>query len=230
MANSKSIDEIFGLLFRAHPWHGVSTGDEAPHMVNAYIEIVPTDTVKYELDKISGHLKIDRPQRFSSMCPTLYGFIPQTLCGKKVAEFCGERLGNKSIEGDGDAMDICILTERPIFHGDVFVQARPIGGLRMIDRQEADDKIIAVLDSDAVYGGIKNISECPPSLIERLKHYFLSYKQAPGEAPACVEIAAIYDRDEAHIIVERSISDYQTSYEDLHKRFIQLKHVLKLEG
>ena len=63
-------------LFQTHPWHGVSPGPDSPELVNAYIEIVPTDAVKYELDKTTGHLRIDRPQRFSSMCPTLYGFIP----------------------------------------------------------------------------------------------------------------------------------------------------------
>ena len=79
--------ELFGLLFQAHPWHGVSIGPEAPRVVTAYIEIVPTDTVKYEIDKSSGHLKVDRPQQFSNVCPTLYGFIPQTYCGERVAAF-----------------------------------------------------------------------------------------------------------------------------------------------
>ena len=68
-------------------------GDDSPEIVNAYIEIVPTDAVKYELDKASGHLRIDRPQRFSSLCPTLYGFIPQTFCGEQVGELCAERTG-----------------------------------------------------------------------------------------------------------------------------------------
>ena len=76
---------------QAHPWHGVSPGAEAPEVVTAYIEIVPTDTVKYELDKETGILRLDRPQRFSSQCPTLYGFIPQTYCGALVAKRCAER-------------------------------------------------------------------------------------------------------------------------------------------
>ena len=78
-------------LFRAHPWHGVSIGDEAPDRVTAYIEIVPTDTVKYELDKATGLLKVDRPQKFSNVYPTLYGLIPQTLCGPRSAELCMEK-------------------------------------------------------------------------------------------------------------------------------------------
>src|SRR5215831_10472917 len=83
-----SLSQLLGLLFKAHPWHGVPIGKDAPAVVTTYIEIVPTDTVKYEIDKITGHLKIDRPQKYSNVCPTLYGFIPQTLCAGRVGEFC----------------------------------------------------------------------------------------------------------------------------------------------
>ena len=195
-------------LFQAHPWHGVSPGANAPAMVNAYIEIVPTDAVKYELDKASGHLRVDRPQRFSSMCPTLYGFIPQTYCGDQVAQLSGDRTGTANIEGDGDPMDICVLTEKTFAHGSFFLLAKPIGGLRMIDGSQADDKIIAILDSDLAYGHITEISECPAALIDRLKHYFLSYKQLPGDAPRRVEIADVYGRAEAHDVITRSMRDY----------------------
>ena len=135
-------------LFQAHPWHGVAPGEEAPGTVNAYIEIVPTDAVKYELDKQSGHLRVDRPQRFSSMCPSLYGFIPQSYCGEQVAQLCCERTGTRGIQGDGDPMDICVLTEKTFAQGNFFLHAEPIGGLRMIDVQQADDKIISVLQAD----------------------------------------------------------------------------------
>ena len=81
--NGASVREILGLMFRAHPWHGIPIGPEAPDVVNVYIEIVPTDTVKYELDKDTGILKVDRPQKYSNVCPTLYGFIPQTLCAER---------------------------------------------------------------------------------------------------------------------------------------------------
>src|SRR6478752_5159470 len=91
-------------LFKSHPWHGVSLGKDAPALVTAYIEIVPTDTVKYELDKATGHLKIDRPQKFSSVCPTLYGFLPQTYCGERVADASRQRTGRPDIVGDGDPM------------------------------------------------------------------------------------------------------------------------------
>ena len=199
-------------LFQAHPWHGVSAGKESPEIVNAYIEIVPTDAVKYELDKSSGHLRVDRPQRFSSMCPTLYGFIPQTFCGKLVGELCAQRTGRTNIYGDGDPMDICVLTEKTFAHGSFFLRARPIGGLRMIDAAQADDKIIAVLESDLAYGAFDAVADVPRGLIDRLKHYFLSYKQLPEDAPKKVEIVDVYDREEALEVIRRSVSDYRLEF------------------
>lgn len=212
----QSIEQMFGHLFRAHPWHGVSPGSDAPSLVNAYIEIAPTDVVKYELDKVSGHLRIDRPQQFSSQCPSLYGFIPRTLCAQHVADVCASRFNKKGIQGDGDPMDICVLTERPVAHGDIFVSARPIGGLRMIDGNEADDKIIAVLESDTVYGALRSIKDCPQSLIERISHYFLSYKQAPGAPAVAVEIMEIYDQPEACHVIEQSMKDYLEKFGEPH--------------
>src|SRR5688500_9833549 len=168
-AEEKGLERLLALMFQAHPWHGIPPGHEAPGVVNAYVEIVPTDAVKYELDKPSGHLRVDRPQRFSSLCPTLYGFIPQTFCGDLVGELCSNRVGIPGIEGDGDPLDICVLTEKAFTHGDFFVRAVPIGGLRMIDGMEADDKIIAVLESDVAYGLFKQIADCPAVLVDRLK-------------------------------------------------------------
>lgn len=221
-----ALHDLFKLLFQAHPWHGVSPGNNAPAEIGAYIEIVPTDPVKYELDKSSGHLRVDRPQRFSSMCPTLYGFIPQTYCGEAVAELCAKRTGQTGIEGDGDPMDVCVLTEKAFAHGSFFVQARPIGGLRMIDGQQADDKIIAVLESDVVYGQIESIGGCPVGLVDRLKHYFLSYKQLPGETSRRVEIADVYDRAEAFEVITRSIQDYRKSFGDPEKRISQFRQLV----
>jgi inorganic pyrophosphatase len=200
--------------FRSHPWHGIDIGANAPELVMTYIEMVPTDTVKYEMDKVSGYLHLDRPQRYSNVVPALYGFIPRTLTGIAVAERCMERSGRKGIRGDGDAMDICILTEKDITHGDILVMARPIGGFRMIDGNEADDKIIAVLHNDAVYGGFNDIADCPEIAIERLKHYFLTYKDLPGERRS-VTIAEIYDRTEALEVIRRSMKDYSRDYPEM---------------
>ncbi|NPC73638.1 inorganic pyrophosphatase [Corallococcus sp. AB004] len=193
---------------QAHPWHGISPGPEAPEVVTAYIEIVPTDAVKYEMDKESGILMLDRPQRFSSQCPTLYGFIPRTYCGEQVAKRCAERTGHKDIHGDGDPIDICVLTEKVVSNGNLLVHAVPVGGFRMVDGNEADDKIIAVLESDLVYGELQYIAQLPRPLLDRLKHYFLTYKQIPGEGKRSVEIAEVYDRQEAMEVIRRSMRDY----------------------
>lgn len=198
--------------FQAHPWHGVSPGEDAPAIVTAYIELVPTDAVKYELDKETGILRLDRPQLFSSQCPTPYGFIPQTYCGAHVARRAADRTGLKEIEGDGDPLDICVLTEKVITSGNLLVRAVPIGGFRMVDGNEADDKILAVLESDLAYGEMQHIAQCPSAMVNRLKHYFLTYKQIPGEGKRKVEIAEVYDRPEALEVIRRSMQDYQRLY------------------
>ncbi|MBI1735894.1 MAG: inorganic pyrophosphatase [Candidatus Rokubacteria bacterium] len=213
-------------LFQAHPWHGIEPGPDAPAVVNAYIEIVPIDAVKYELDKRSGHLRVDRPQRFSSLCPAPYGFIPQTFCGSSVAALCESRTGRQGIRGDGDPLDICVLTERPAAHGDFIVRALPIGGLRMIDGDEADDKIIAVLESDVAFGDLRDIADAPHGLVDRLRHYFLSYKQLPHEGPGRVEIAEVYDRDSAGEVIRRSVDDYRASFGAPETRLAELRRLL----
>jgi inorganic pyrophosphatase len=203
---------LMGLLFKAHPWHGVAIGPEAPRRLTAYIEIVPADTVKFEIDKVNGYLRIDRPQQFSNICPSLYGLIPQTLCVERVAALCMEKTGREGIVGDGDPLDICVLTEKSLSHGDVLVEAIPIGGLRLIDGDEADDKIVAVLKGDAVYGGVDDIANCPQSVLERLKHYFLTYKQDPESPQRKVEIDGVYGATEAHEVIVRSQQDYQARF------------------
>ncbi len=193
----------------AHPWHGVSIGNNAPQELTVFVEIVPTDTVKYELDKASGLLKIDRPQKFSNICPMPYGFVPQTYCGSHIAQYCMQQTGKTNIVGDADPLDICILTEKTIPHGNILMQAIPIGGLRMIDNNEADDKIIAVMKNDAVYGNYKDIADCPPQLIERLKHYFLTYKLQPNNPANQVQITYIYNKEEAFEVIKNSRLDYE---------------------
>lgn len=202
-------------LLLAHPWHGIPAIDPASGLINAFIEIVPTDTVKYEVDKASGHLKIDRPQRFSSLCPTLYGFVSRTYCGDRTGLRCAERTGaTTEIFGDGDPLDVCVLTEKTVAHGGFLCHVRPVGGLRMVDGNQADDKIIAVLDGDVVYGSARDISDCPAGLVERLRHYFLSYKQQPGDVARRVVIAEIYGRDEAEHVLRLSGEDYRERFGD----------------
>ncbi len=207
--------ELLRLLLKAHPWHGVPIGADFPRTVTVYVEIVPTDTVKYELDKASGYLRVDRPQKFSSVCPSLYGLVPQTYCGERIGALCAERTGRAHVKGDGDPLDICVLSERTFSHGDILLEAIPIGGLRMIDGHEADDKIIAVLKGDAAYSRWSDISECTDTLVQRLRHYFLTYKDAPDASPRATEITHVYDAREAHAIIRASHEDYNERFGNL---------------
>ena len=194
--------------FRPHPWHGLETGPEPPDMLNAYIEITPFDVMKYEVDKPSGYLRIDRPQRGSSQPPVLYGFIPRTYCAEHV-----RRLSRTSKRGDGDPLDICVLSERPINRSEILLRARVVGGLQMVDRGDADDKIIAVLDNDFVYGSARGIKDVPAVLIERLQHYFLTYKLVPGEKQTrAVKIHRVYGLPHARRVIKAAIRDYAENF------------------
>lgn len=206
------------LFSKPHPWHGIEIGSKSPDVVKVFIEIVPGDTMKYELDKESGYLKVDRPQRFSNICPMPYGFIPQTLCAEEVAEYCMKKTGKESVEGDMDPLDICVITERNIPHGNLILDAIPVGGFRMIDGEEADDKIIAVMKGDAAFGDKKDIQEVPKHIVERLSHYFLTYKKRPfSDDDREIEITHIYNRKEALEVIKRSVKDYK-SYFDTDKK------------
>jgi inorganic pyrophosphatase len=203
--------KLLGTLYKAHPWHGVCPGDKVPAELVCFVEVVPSDTVKYEIDKVTGYLRLDRPQKYSNVCPALYGFVPQTLCAQRVAAYSSERSGT-TVTGDGDPLDICILTERPISHGNILVDCHPIGGLRMLDHGEADDKIVAVLKDDAAYGKCRSITDVSTATLDRLRHYFLTYKQPPGETTPTSAITHVYDRDEAFEVISRSLADYHEQF------------------
>lgn len=206
--------KLMKLFSKPHPWHGINIGDHAPGVVKVFIEIVPNDTMKFELDKDSGYLKVDRPQRFSNICPFPYGFIPQTLCDDKVSEYCMEKTGRSSIEGDNDPLDICVITERDIPTGNLILDAIPVGGFRLIDGDEADDKIIAVMKGDASFGNMRDLNDVPQHIVDRLSHYFLTYKEKPfSDAKRECEITHIYDQKEAAEVIERSIEDYNNRFD-----------------
>jgi inorganic pyrophosphatase len=192
--------------WRPHPWHGLEIGKNQPNIVNAYIEITPFDFIKYEVDKTTGYLKVDRPHRTSSQPPSLYGFIPKTYCGNRVRD-----LSPNAKKGDGDPLDICIISERPINKSEIILGAKVVGGIQMVDNKEADDKIIAVLENDNVWQKAEDIGDLPDVLIERLRHYFLTYKLIPGEKSK-VQIDKIYNREHALKVVEASILDYSDEY------------------
>lgn len=210
------IVRLMGLRYKSHPWHGVDVGSDAPQILTAFIEMVPTDTVKYELDKVSGYIKIDRPQKYSNVVPALYGFIPQSYCGDLVADFCMKQAQLENIKGDRDPLDVCVLTEKTISHGDIIAEVRPIGGFRMIDGNEADDKIIAVLKHDGTYNVYDDISQLPHVIVDRLKHYFLTYKDMPGmDEKKRTDIVAVYGREEAYEVIKRSLEDYKNHFNSL---------------
>jgi inorganic pyrophosphatase len=188
--------------WRPHPWHGLPIGRDPPEYVNAYVEITPFDLIKYEVDKTSGYLRVDRPQRGSSQAPALYGFIPRTYCGDRVRLLCpgAER-------GDGDPLDICVLSERPIARSEIIVPARVLGGLQLLDNGEADDKIIAVLENDLVWGEACDIEDVPQILVERLRHYFSTYKLIPDRHQQIV-VRQTYGCREAVEVINAAMEDY----------------------
>jgi inorganic pyrophosphatase len=192
--------------WRPHPWHGLEPGPHPPACVHAYIEITPFDLIKYEIDKTSGYLRVDRPQRSSSLPPALYGFIPQTCCGTRVAGLCED-----TVEGDGDPLDICVLSERPINRAEVILNAKVVGGFQTIDHGQADDKIIAVLEKDEFYAAAMDIDDLPSVLVGRLRHYFTTYKLIPGE-PSPLSVTKTYGRGHAFQVVTAAIEDYLAEY------------------
>jgi len=197
--------------WRPHPWHGLAVGPAPPHLVHAYIEICPFDLVKYEVDKETGYLRVNRPQRSSSQPPTLYGFIPRTYCGPRVCA-----LMDGALRGDGDPLDVCVVSERPITRAEIILNARVVGGLPMLDGGEADDKIVAVLEKDPVWSAVEDLPDLPPALVERLRHYFMTYKLAPGQ-PTAVSIGEVYDREHAERVVTASMEDYDAEYGEPHQ-------------
>lgn len=188
--------------WKPHPWHGLSVGPAPPETVNAYIEITPYDLIKYEVDKQTGCLTIDRPQRTSSLPPTLYGFIPQTYCGPRVAA-----LSEHATRGDEDPLDICVITERPIGRSEVLATACVVGVLRGVDKNKADDKIIAILDSDPLWQDVRELEQLPPAIIKRLHHYFNTYKHMPGEVNQ-MSVMAEEGRESAFQIIQAAMQDY----------------------
>ena len=182
-------------------------GPDPPSLVHAYVEVCPFDLVKYEVDKESGYLRVNRPQRTSSQPPTLYGFIPRTYCASRV-----HALMPGAERGDGDPLDICVVSERPITRAEVILNARVVGGLPMLDGGEADDKIVAVLENDPLWSTAKELTDLPGALVERLRHYFLTYKLDLAD-PSSVSIGDPYGRAHAQQVVLAAMQDYESEYE-----------------
>ena len=173
-----------------HPWHGVNFGDQAPRIVNAVIEISQGSRAKYEIDKPSGLLKLDRVIYSSFYYPTNYGFIPQTY------------------GGDKDPLDILVMSSISI-QPMCLVEAKVIGVMQMIDQGDADDKIIAVAANDPSINYINNIEEMPKHFFSELRHFFEEYKTLENKS---VEVEEFKDKATALKIIEEAIDFYKVSF------------------
>lgn len=177
-------------MYVLHPWHGAHYGDKAPQIVNALIEIPQGSKTKYEIDKPTGLLRLDRVIYSSFHYPVNYGFIPQTL-GK-----------------DGDPLDILVMCSESI-QPLCLVEAQIIGNMQMIDTGQKDDKIIAVATKDPGVNHIKSLNEVPPHIFKVLKNYFEQYKVLENKI---VEINDFQEKEEAFEIVNEAISDYNKKF------------------
>lgn len=192
--------------WRPHPWHGLPVGPEPPALVSVFVEITPFDHVKYEIDKHSGYLRVDRPLYTSSRPPTVYGFVPRTLSADAVRD-----LMPGAMVGDGDPLDVCVVSTHPVMHPEVLLSARVVGGIPMLDSAEADDKIIAVLVGDAAWGKVRDVAELPEPIVDQLVHYFATYKQLRNPTGEVI-IGDIYGRDRAEAVVAAAMADYVAAY------------------
>lgn len=176
-----------------HPWHGVSPGKNIPYEVNAIIEIPKGSKAKYELDKESGLIKLDRILYSSVHYPVNYGFIPQTL---------GD---------DNDPLDILVLCTESLLPG-CLVEAKVIGVMQMLDNGEGDDKIIGVASKDISVSHIRDMESMPPHLVKEIKNFFEEYKKLENKE---VLIEDIKDAETAVEIVQRNLQDYKNRYGEL---------------
>jgi inorganic pyrophosphatase len=173
-----------------HPWHGAHYGDKAPSTVNALIEIPQGSRSKYEVDKNTGLLKLDRVIYSSFHYPVNYGFIPQTL---------GQ---------DFDPLDILVLCSQSI-QPLCLVEANVIGNMQMIDQGQMDDKIIAVASRDPSVSHYQRIEDLPQHFLLELKNFFEQYKVLENKK---VEIDNFQDQNIAARIITEAINRYREQY------------------
>lgn len=179
-----------------HPWHSADLGENPPEYLNAIIEVPKESKVKYELDKRSGFIKVDRILYGPYVYPANYGFIPQTYCE------------------DGDPLDIMVYCQEAIFPRTI-APARVIGGLKMFDQGESDDKIFAVMEGDPAYKEIKDISEMPPYMLRELREFFTNYKNLENKE---VEVIDFYGREKAFQAVNDAFELYRKHADELQKK------------
>lgn len=174
-------------IYPSNPWHKVKVGERTPNFVNGIIEIPQNTRAKYELDKESGLLMMDRVLYSAMYYPANYGFIPQTYCD------------------DGDPLDIVVLSQIDIVPMCI-VSAKVIGVMQMLDGGEADDKIIAVAENDMSVNHMNDISELPEHFRKELKNFFEDYKKLENKT---VEVEEFQDATIAKEIILKSMEDYK---------------------
>ena len=173
-----------------HPWHDVDLGDKFPHVIPVVIEVPKGSKVKYELDKKSGLINVDRILFSSVVYPANYGFIPRTYCG------------------DHDPLDVLVLGQEPIFPLSIMM-VKPIGVMKMIDQGEEDDKVIAVHAHDPEYNHYESIKQLPPHRLKEVRRFFEDYKVLEQKA---VVVEDFFDRDRAFEIINESIALYKKTF------------------
>ncbi len=173
-----------------NPWHDISPGAKPPEHVTAVIEIPAKSRNKYELDKQTGLLKLDRVLYSAVHYPGDYGFIPRTL------------------HEDNDPLDIIIRINEPTFPG-CQIDARPVGVLKMLDKGEPDDKVLAVPMHDPIHDEVHDLGDFPSHFLREVEHFFKIYKDLEGKR---VEIIGWYDAEESRRIISQSIDRYNEKY------------------
>ena len=176
-----------------HPWHDVALGPDAPNLVPVVIEVPKGSKTKYELDKRSGLIRVDRVLFSSVHYPANYGFIPQTFCG------------------DHDPLDVLVLGQEAVVPLSIMI-AKPIGVMKMRDQGEDDDKIIAVHANDPEYTFYNSIHELPPHRLTEVSRFFLDYKVLENKQ---VEIDHFLDRDDAIRVIREAIGLYSSMRDKL---------------
>ena len=170
-----------------HPWHDVAVGSRAPEIVPVIVEVPKGSKTKYELDKTSGLIRVDRILYSSVMYPANYGFIPQTYCG------------------DHDPLDVLVLGQETIVPLAIMM-AKPIGVMKMRDQGDEDDKIIAVHADDPEYRDYDSIRDLPQHRMSELRRFFLDYKVLEGKT---VEVDEFLDREDALAVIRDAIAFYK---------------------